>query len=91
MLHAVSYLGIYIGYHSSTQYRVYRPDKKRFEWPTNVVFYEDRRGLDLLPKGMLPQYDWLRAEVAPMDPGTIGPPADATIETNEVISSDDVA
>ena len=34
---------------------------------------------------MVPKYDWLRAEVAPMD----GPPADATDETNEVIQSDD--
>ena len=45
----------------------------------------DRKGIDLLSKGMVPRYDWLRAEVVPMN----GLPADATDETNEVIQSDD--
>ena len=30
-LHNVNYLKIYIKYHLKTQYRVYRPDKNRFE------------------------------------------------------------
>lgn len=69
-LSPLSWLGIYTGYHSSTQYRVYRPDKNKFEWPTNVRFYEDRSGRALLPKSALPKFDWLRADYAPMDPAT---------------------
>ena len=88
-LHPVNYLGIYTGYHSSTQYRVYRPDKNRFEWPTTVKFYEDRPGRELLRPEQLPKYDFLRAEVAPMEPPTTGPTDDAADGLNGLISSDD--
>ena len=30
-LHSVNYLKIYIKYYSKTQYRVYKPNKNRFE------------------------------------------------------------
>ena len=88
-LHPVSYLGIYTGYHSSTQYRVYRPDKNRFDWPTTVKFYEDRPGVKLLRPEQLSKYDFLRAEVAPMDTPSTGPTNDAADELNGLISSDD--
>ena len=57
LLHAVSYMGIYIGYRSKTQYRVHWPDKNRFRWPTNVIFVEDRRGMELLSKNLLPAHE----------------------------------
>ena len=47
-LYSVSYLKIYTGYYSSTQYRVYRPDKNRLKWPTTVKFYKGRPGAKLL-------------------------------------------
>ena len=88
-LHPVSYLGIYTGYHSSTQYRVYRPDKNRLEWPTNVKFYEDRPGVKLLRPEQLLKFDSLRAEVAPMGLPSNGSSTDAPDESNEWFSSDD--
>ena len=88
-LHAVTYLGIYTGYHSSTQYRVYRPDKNRFEWSTTVKFYEDRPGVKLLRPEQIPKFDYLRAEVAPLDPPSTGPTSNALEELNGSIPSDD--
>lgn len=73
-LSVVNYLGIYTGYHSSIQYRVYRPDKNRFDWPTNVTFYEDRRGVELLPQHLLPKFESLKAEAAAMTPDGIEDP-----------------
>ena len=88
-LSPVNYLGVYTGYHSSTQYRVYRPDKNRFDWPTNVVFYEDRPGIELIPQGLLPKFDWLRADVAPYEPPTVEASEEDTGVSNEAIPSDD--
>ena len=88
-LHPVNYLGIYTGYHSSTQYRVYRPDKNRFERPTTVKFYEDRSGVKLLRPEQLLLYDTLRAEVAPMELLTTRLASDAADELNGLMSSDD--
>ena len=88
-LHAVSYLGIYTGYHSRTQYRVYRPDKNRFDWPTNVKFYEDRIGLELLPQGLLPRFDEIRAEVSTTQPNNIETTSDVIPSDNESMSGDD--
>ena len=47
-LHPRGYEGIYLGYLSSSQYRVYDPRKNRLVFPTSVKFYEDRKGVDLL-------------------------------------------
>ena len=51
-------------YYSTSQYRVYRSKKNRFEWSTNVKFYEDRMGLKLISKDLLSKYDNLRAEIS---------------------------
>ncbi len=88
-LTAVTYLGVYTGYHSSTQYRVYWPEKNRFEWPTNVKFYEDRKGVDLLPQGLLPKFDSVRAEASPLQPIGVAPPSDDRGVLMEYESSDD--
>lgn len=85
----INYLGIYTGYYSSTQSRVYWPAKNRFEWPTNVIFYEDRQGVDLLPKGLLPKFNSIRADVDFMDPATIGPYSGAAGGSSDTIPIDD--
>ena len=88
-LSAVNYLGIYTGYHSSTQYRVYRPDKNRFDWPTNVTFYEYRRGVELLPAHRLPKFESLRAEATAMTPEGTQDPYGFDDDKDEYSSSDD--
>ncbi len=88
-LHAVSYLGIYTGYHSSTQYRVYWPDKNRFDWPTNAVFYEDRTGLELLPQSLLPKFEYVRADIPTAQPNDSEDVSDWDQVANDGISSDD--
>ncbi len=85
----MTYLGVYTGYHSSTQYRVYWPEKNRFEWPTNVKFYEDRKGVDLLPQGLLPKFDSVRAEASPLQPIGVAPSSDDRGVLMEYESSDD--
>lgn len=40
-LDQVSQQGIFVGYHSSKQYRVYDPKKKAVGWHTSIQFFED--------------------------------------------------
>ena len=63
-LHSVNYLKIYIKYYSKTQYRVYKSDKNQFEWFTNVIFYEYRKGLKLLFENLFSKFDFMRVEKA---------------------------
>lgn len=88
-LDAVSYLGIYTGYHSTTQYRVYRPDKNRFYWPANVKFYEHRKGVELIPQDLLPKFNWMRADTSDMEPVDDEASSGATEVADGYISSDD--
>ena len=89
-LHAVAYEGIYTGYHSSTQYRVYDPRKNRFEWPTTVKFFEDRKGVQLLSRQTFPKYyNTLRADVATNQPDNSGVIQDPMEKDIESMSSDD--
>ena len=44
----VSQQGIFVGYHSSKQYRVYGPKKKAVGWYTSIQFFEDWPGGPLL-------------------------------------------
>lgn len=71
-LHPITYMGIYTDYHSLSQYRVYRSDKNCFDWPTNVVFYKDRKRVSILPKDLLPKFDHMRADVMMIEPYIIG-------------------
>ena len=88
-LKAVNYVKIYTKYYFNTQYRVYRPDKNRFDWPTNVKFYKDRNGLKLLLKGLLSRFDWVRADVPVINPNHTDIPSDIPGVLNNDISSDD--
>lgn len=49
-LDRVSFQGIFVGYHSSHQYRVYKPKRRRVEWHTSVKFLEHIPGGRLLRK-----------------------------------------
>ena len=64
-LHPRGYEAIYIGYMSSTQYRVYDLRTNRMMWSTSVKFYEDRKGVDLLSQNaLLMLYNTRRADIA---------------------------
>ena len=88
-LHPVSYLGIYVGCISSTQSRVYWPERNRFEWPTNVKCYEDRPGKELIPQSLLPKFKSIRAEEAPKDLNDVMSPSDDAEDSMHYVSSDD--
>ena len=47
-LDRVSFQGIFVGYHSSTQVRVYHPGTQKIQWHTAVKFLEDTPGGRLL-------------------------------------------
>lgn len=47
-LDKVSYQGIFVGYHSTTQFRVYNPQTRQVDWPTAVKFLEHVPGGRLL-------------------------------------------
>lgn len=89
-LHPRGYEAIYLGYLSSSQYRVYDPRKNRLVFPTSVKFYEDRKGVDLLNQLDFPQsYNTLRADVDPLPPRVIDGPRDASPSVSDDTSSDD--
>ena len=89
-LHPRGYEAIYLGYLSSTQYRVYDPRKNRLVFPTTVKFYEDRKGVELLNLMDFPQsYNTLRAAVDPLPPRVTDGPRDASPSVSDDTSSDD--
>ena len=89
-LHPRGYEAIYLGYLSSSQYRVYDPRKNRVVFPTSVKFYEDRKGVDLLNQLDFPQsFNTLRAGVDPLPPRVIDSPRDALPSVSDDTSSDD--
>ena len=89
-LHPRGYEAIYLGYLSSSQYRVYDPRKNRLVFPTSVKFYEDRKGVDLLNQLDFPQsYNTLRADVDPLPPRVVDGPQDASPSVSDDTSSDD--
>lgn len=47
-LDAVSFKGIFVGYHSSTQMRVFNAESGKINWHTSVIFREDTSGGRLL-------------------------------------------
>ncbi|KAF6237887.1 hypothetical protein HO173_004088 [Letharia columbiana] len=86
----MAYQGIYTSYHSSTQYRVYDPRNNQFEWPTNVHFYENRKGVQLMTLTSFPiTYNSMRADIAPTR-WNGNDLSDAFIQDSiETVSSDD--
>ena len=49
-LDQVSFQGIFVGYHSSHQYQIYNPKRRRVEWHTSIKFLEHIPGGRLLDK-----------------------------------------
>lgn len=49
-LDKVSYQGIFLGYHSTCQFRVFNPQTRKVEWPTAVKFLEYIPGGQLLKR-----------------------------------------
>lgn len=47
-LDEVSWQGIFVGYHSSNQYRIFNPERRKVEWHTSVKFLEGTPGDTLL-------------------------------------------
>ena len=43
-LDEVSWQGIFVGYHSSNQYRIYNPKMSKVEWHTSIKFLENTPG-----------------------------------------------
>ena len=43
-LDRVSWQGIFVRYHSTNQYRIYNPERRKVEWHTSVKFLEDTPG-----------------------------------------------
>ena len=43
-LDKVSWQGIFVGYHSSNQYRIYNPKTSKVEWHTSIKFLENTPG-----------------------------------------------
>ena len=43
-LDRVSFQGIFVGYNSSHQYRIYNPQRQKVEWHTSVRFFENIAG-----------------------------------------------
>ena len=54
-----------------------------------LKFYEDRNGLNLLPKGLLPKFDWLRADVSVINPNLTEVSSDVLNVLNDATSSDE--
>ena len=54
-----------------------------------MKFYEDREGLELVPKGLLPKFDWLRADVPVMNPNHTEASNEVPDVLNDAISSGD--
>ena len=62
-LDRVSFQGIFVGYHSNPQARIYNPSTQKIQWHTSVEFLEHVPGGNLLrnleetPTTMLPSYN----------------------------------
>ena len=62
-LDRVSFQGIFVGYHSNQQARIYNPSTRKIQWHTSVKFLEHVTGGNLLrnleetPTTMLPSYN----------------------------------
>ena len=59
----MNYLKIYIKYHFNIQYRIYRSNKNRFDWFTNIIFYEYRKDIKLFSAHRFPKFELFKIEI----------------------------